>query len=69
MMRWTKEKPTTLGWYWWRHRSYPNAGRWVAQVWQYDDGTVQTDSGFGSDVLLSTLDREWAGPIPEPEDL
>ena len=62
-LRWTKEKPTAPGWYWFRsgEQGFP---RFIVFI-----------KGFSKRGLLLTsgnkrcyLEGEWAGPIPEPEE-
>lgn len=59
--RWTHEKPTGAGWYWFRGEAH-EADPFIVQVdaaghFQWPDGGYQ-------EVALAK--GEWAGPIPEP---
>lgn len=62
-LRWTKEKPTQNGWYWWRTGEDCNL-RGIVSV------CIETDIMVlaGSYKYLSQTTGEWAGPIPEPEE-
>jgi len=61
-LRWTREKPTKNGWYWWRTGGDCNL-RGIVSV------CIETDIMVlaGSYKYLSQTTGEWAGPIPEPE--
>ena len=64
-LRWTKEKPTKNGWYWWRTGGGCNL-RGIVSV------CIETDImvlAGGIYKYLSQTTGEWAGPIPEPEEL
>ena len=59
-LAWTKEKPTTEGWYW---RKTSIGIIHIVDVAKYDDHFA-IDRGWGYDPLGELC--EWAGPIPEP---
>ena len=67
-LKWTKEKPTIAGFYWWRLEEgcYQHI-RKVVYVGYTKRWIV---SMYNSDVFenLDDNDGEWAGPIPEPEE-
>jgi len=72
-LKWTKNKPTVSGWYWWRfeenivpHMVYVvlesvlrpvEKDRWLIL---YPNSTEEFE--------VETRGGEWSGPIPEPED-
>ena len=65
-LRWTKEKPTTCDFYWYR-----------SEGGSIEIGIVYADvignlcihfAGEEEPHLLELVDGEWAGPIPEPEE-
>ena len=62
-LKWTREKPTKNGWYWWRTGGDCNL-RGIVSV------CIETDIMVlaGSYKYLSQTTGEWAGPIPEPEE-
>lgn len=66
-MKWTWEKPTTPGWYWYRSI--------VCETTMYTRVVEVFPNGKVSDGLLLPMDQiatrqgEWAGPIPEPEEV
>lgn len=69
-MKWTADKPTAPGKYWFRDKIM--TGKQLAHVYEAeDDGEsglyAQTDMGGGWVKYLE--DCEWAGPLPEPPDL
>ena len=59
-MKWTKERPTKTGYYWYFDVADP-------QICFIDDGRVYFTGDEVSDDV-EVLGGEWAGPIPEPED-
>lgn len=72
-LKWTKEKPTEPGWYWWRFEKniVPHM---VYVVHESTMRPVQTDRmlilypNSKKELDVETRGGEWAGPIPEPED-
>jgi hypothetical protein len=68
---WTKKKPTTPGWYWWRRTTGPH---WTNTV----PGQYQIVERHGVLVALGILQvpvsdewfqyGQWAGPIEEPQE-
>jgi len=62
-LKWTREKPTKDGWYWWRTGGDCNL-RGIVSV------CIETDIMVlaGNYKYLSQTTGEWAGPIPVPED-
>lgn len=65
-LRWTREKPTTDGWYW---MLAPNAEPEVGEVvlsghaWLY----LPADGGVDRPIQLEDMPwAQWAGPLPEP---
>ena len=64
VLRWTTQKPTQAGWYWYRGRSHEEEPLIV----QVDHaGQFQWPDGGFQEVTLTK--GEWAGPIEPPEDL
>lgn len=57
-MKWTKERPTVEGWYWYRDDNRAAQIVGVGKRAGFMDGKV---------VELDELSGEWAGPIPPPE--
>ena len=64
-LKWTTDKPTTPGWYWWR-------GRAVMRIFHviYQHGLKNKADGlyvksYGRTLLMG---GHWAGPIPLPEE-
>ncbi len=65
-MNWTKEQPTTPGWYWRRrklHREVVEVISGAKKLW------VVNDSGIHSSIDGYASVAEWAGPIPEPGEV
>lgn len=64
-MKWTDERPTKPGWYWWR--SDTRTLMVVCYVEMSErDGCVSF--AYGERYrLLSEMKGQWAGPIMEPE--
>jgi len=61
--QWTKEKPTSAGWYWFRGPAH-EADPFIVQVDEV--GQFQWPDGGFQEVTLAK--GEWAGPIEEPAD-
>lgn len=72
-LKWTREKPTEPGWYWWRFEKniVPHM---VYVVHESTMRPVQTDRmlilypNSKKELDVETRGGEWAGPIPEPEE-
>ena len=54
---WTTEPPKVPGWYWCRHKSYPEYAV-VRKVWPEVWAEFGVPDGYD----------QWAGPIPEPRE-
>lgn len=74
-MKWTKEKPTAPGWYWYREpwRLGPDEEQQVSvrNVYVARDGELYVaseDPEGDADTLVATNDGEWAGPLSPPEE-
>ena len=77
-MKWTKEKPTKEGWYWFRHQIVLPEGCEIVKVYDrfFITGkgkkcVLGSHMGFVLEDLYCDEDipyAEWAGPIPEPEE-
>ncbi len=67
-MKWSSNKPTKPGWYWWRA---PGKNPRVLRVWAYEGSKPTCQDGFGGDedFIENMVPGEWAGPIPEPEEV
>lgn len=67
--KWTKEKPTVPGWYWYRYRESKNYASPVILDNNLDYGLRIIRSVFPDleGRRLDGLCGEWAGPLPEPE--
>lgn len=65
-LKWTKEKPTENGFYWWRNKEVDGNTLTVAIVRMSD----RTARFIGCDPFccLDGVGGEWSGPIPEPEE-
>ena len=56
-LEWTTEPPKVPGWYWCRHKSYPEYAV-VRKVWPEVWAEFGVPDGYD----------QWAGPIPEPRE-
>ena len=56
-LAWTDEPPKVPGWYWCRHKSYPEYAV-VRKVWPEVWAEFGVPDGYD----------QWAGPIPEPRE-
>ena len=56
-LTWTTEPPKVPGWYWCRHKSYPEYAV-VRKVWPEVWAEFGVPDGYD----------QWAGPIPEPRE-
>ncbi len=70
-LKWTREKPTAEGWYWYR---WADASAFegvstseIGYVDRNDSGSTQFHEADGP-CLVSSLKGWWSGPIPTPED-
>lgn len=66
-MKWTTEKPTAPGWYWYRS-IVCEVTRYTRVVEVFPNGKVSDGSLFPMDHV-DKFNGEWAGPIPEPEEV
>ncbi len=66
-MKWTKEKPSGQGWYWWKRDPYVTASIEHIYVGR-TDGALFMYLPRGAGVAVDRLPGEWAGPIQEPEE-
>jgi hypothetical protein len=62
-LRWTTQKPTQAGWYWYRGQAHEEEP-FIVQVDRA--GQFQWPDGGFQEVTLAK--GEWAGPIEPPED-
>jgi len=62
-MKWTTDKPTVGGWYFWRQASK------VKDPFKWRPIFIEDRAVWVNQTQMSPpLDGEWSGPIPEPED-
>lgn len=64
-MKWSREKPTVPGVYWWR-RAGTRGTDFVAV--QLIDGRLEFYLLADDERIKFSDDDLWAGPIPEPEE-
>lgn len=62
-LKWTEQKPTVTGWYWFRGQAH-EADPFIVQV--DEAGQFQWPDGGFQEVALAK--GEWAGPIQEPQE-
>jgi hypothetical protein len=68
-MRWTTEKPTKFGHYWWRDKSYEHGKPSICRITKMSGKVVCLFADIDeTESALEGLDGEWAGPIPEPTE-
>jgi hypothetical protein len=62
-LKWTSEKPTAPGWYWWRE--VEASDRFTAVIhWDASDSVFIDGCRYSKE----TFNGQFAGPIPEPTD-
>jgi hypothetical protein len=64
-LKWTTEKPTRPGWYWWRM----DAGDCIVEIDRDahdNDSLYMLEPGPDGGVSLDILTGQWAGPIEPP---
>lgn len=71
-MKWTTEKPTKPGWYWWRR--YPKKKAYKVEV-KRGRGVLRGNQWlevYWEGERVARFDEpvrgEWAGPLDEPEE-
>jgi hypothetical protein len=62
-LAWTTQKPTKIGWYWYRRRSDGDTAKVLHFIDDDGDGPYIATS---DDVALNDLDGEWVGPGEPP---
>lgn len=70
-VKWTTEKPTIAGWYWWRVKNAADAGivRILSNTENPEDPIIQFDNGHVTHLRnTDCFINEWAGPIEMPEE-
>lgn len=67
-MKWTKEKPTKPGWYWFRSETEYGTCTTVLEIRNVQGGLVVVET-IAIYPLEEFREGEWAGPIPEPEEV
>lgn len=60
-VRWTKEKPTEPGWYWWRGPVWGGTRTKMFEVSKDKAGLYVAAWGY-----VEFMAGEWSGPIPVP---
>lgn len=73
-LRWTKEKPTKTGFYWWCDKKFVDL---TASLVGLTASIVAVDVENRESIIIGAekvvdftkVGGEWAGPIPEPEDV
>ncbi|MGR6036092.1 MAG: hypothetical protein ACU4EQ_12735 [Candidatus Nitrosoglobus sp.] len=79
-MKWTKEKPTEPGWYWWRYDTGESLS--IVRIYSKDedednpvsiayfseDGESAAYDGMLQSSYLSEIHGYWAGPLNVPEE-
>lgn len=69
-MRWTTEKPSRPGWYWWRSDDVAFKSRQcVVEVIKIagDEPKYWLVNGVSINWSLGNTPGQWSGPIPPPE--
>ena len=61
-MKWTTEKPTKPGWYWFKDHSY----KYIMYI--NPDIMPNGKDGYDGKEWMFSWEALWAGPIEEPED-
>jgi hypothetical protein len=63
-MRWTRNKPTVPGWYWWKtYAVMTNQEAGTSIVFVAEDRYCSIEGDY-----VENLGGEWAGPLPLPEE-
>lgn len=65
-LKYTDEKPTEPGWYWFKMSAAAEKG-WIHQVRRDTEGRLFINA-FNEVVYTDYLPGLFAGPIPEPEE-
>lgn len=67
-LRWSTDKPTVAGWYWWQHQhGKPEAVKVERQSPTDMLICSMIHLAPGERLYVANMDGEWAGPIQEPE--
>lgn len=63
-MKWTDEKPSEKGWYWWNapDRAPTIVAVRYQQFWEFSHG------GIWRSLSYANPRGKWSGPIPEPDE-
>ena len=68
-MKWTKEKPTEIGWYWYRDRLTEPV---MSLITMLDNELIMNAYRRYQNARINMLNgeynEEWAGPIPKPKE-
>lgn len=67
-MKWTSEKPTKPGWYWYKSLRRPTQ---VMQVYANEffvRGVLFAQSSGLNSTRVAKLTGQWAGPLEEPQE-
>lgn len=65
-LRWTREKPTEQGWYWWRSSSCEEG--MPIEVKALSLGRLIALLPNENKLLDGLTDGDWAGPLAPPEE-
>jgi hypothetical protein len=66
-LRWTTGKPIMEGWYW--YRASPKDRAFPIQLLDDGDGLLYTVISMGLDATIENMEGEFAGPIPQPQQI
>lgn len=69
-MKWTTDKPTKKGWYWWRDMRHGHRISLVVYIEFGERGCGLVSFAYAERYreLKDMTHGEWAGPIPETEE-
>lgn len=68
---WSKERPTTAGWYWVKWLRFPQFGPEIREVVQPngpDTDYLEVDDAPIDEYITGCGPIEWAGPLPMPRE-
>jgi hypothetical protein len=65
-MKWTSEKPTEEGWYWWQNRPFYSPK--IIPIYKVSGSLCHGQHDGQSPYWIDQMDGQFAGPIPDPEE-
>lgn len=65
-MKWTSDKPTQPGWYWWRSQVFPILT--MFHVIETSDYHFFVDNWGGGSMSTLDMDGQWSGPLEPPTE-